>query len=180
MLFRSTLGVTPFNVAFTDVSNGTITNRYWDFGDGTTTNVTVAGVSHTYVTTGVFPVALTVSGPVGQNTQTQNQLITVLDPNADADGDGFTNAQELQAGTNTFDPNSYSHITNVQIVGGDVQITFPSVSGKLYDLEANSDLTTTNWNVLQTNIPGTGSPVTVTDTGGANATNRCYRVGVLP
>src|SRR5262249_46994906 len=33
-----TIGAVPLTVNFTDGSSGTITNRFWDFGDGSTTN----------------------------------------------------------------------------------------------------------------------------------------------
>ena len=35
-----TIGTGPLNVTFTDTSTGSITNRFWDFGDSSTTNVT--------------------------------------------------------------------------------------------------------------------------------------------
>src|SRR6185369_10794063 len=51
-------GLKPLTVSFTDSSTGTITNRFWDFGDGSTTTV-----------------ALTVTGPVGTNTLTRASYI---------------------------------------------------------------------------------------------------------
>jgi len=33
-----------------------------------------------------------------------------INPNSDSDGDGFSNLQEVIAGTNPFDSNSYPHI----------------------------------------------------------------------
>ncbi len=70
-------GVRPLLVTFTDTSTGTITNRYWDFGDGTTMDTLLTSVQHSYSATGVFSVALTASGPVGSDTDTQADLITV-------------------------------------------------------------------------------------------------------
>src|SRR6266702_8771661 len=35
-----TSGLKPLTVSFTDNSSGTITNRFWDFGDSSTTNTT--------------------------------------------------------------------------------------------------------------------------------------------
>src|SRR6266576_2714872 len=43
-----TNGVSPLGVSFDDNSTGTITNRFWTFGDGATTNTTLSAVSHTY------------------------------------------------------------------------------------------------------------------------------------
>lgn len=70
-------GYAPLIVAFTDSSTGTITNRYWDFGDGNTSNTVAATISHTYAAAGSYTVALTVSGPAGSDTDTQTDLITV-------------------------------------------------------------------------------------------------------
>jgi PKD repeat protein len=58
-------------VDFTDMSSGTITNWFWDFGDGTSTNLVGTSVSHTYVTSNATAVSLIVSGPTGSGTNTQ-------------------------------------------------------------------------------------------------------------
>ena len=55
-----TIGTGPLNVTFTDTSTGSITNRFWDFGDGGTTNVTTNSVAHTYAN-GTYTVTLVVS-----------------------------------------------------------------------------------------------------------------------
>src|SRR5262249_52887183 len=59
-----TNGVAPLTVTFTDTSTGAITNRFWNFGDGNTTNITDVGIAHTYAV-GVFTVSLIASGPAG-------------------------------------------------------------------------------------------------------------------
>ncbi len=73
-----TNGVVPLTAAFTDNSTGTITNRLWDFGDGGTTNITMTSVGHTYILAGSYTVSLTASGPLGANTLTRTNLITVM------------------------------------------------------------------------------------------------------
>ena len=73
-------GTAPLNVSFTDTSTGTITNRFWDFGDGMTADDTAAGVTHTYAVAGTSTVQLIVSGPVGSSTNTQAGLISVAAP----------------------------------------------------------------------------------------------------
>ena len=47
-----TNGAVPLAVTFTDTSTGTITNRFWTFGDGATTNTTATSLSHTYASAG--------------------------------------------------------------------------------------------------------------------------------
>jgi hypothetical protein len=71
-------GSSPLPVSFIDQSTGTITNRFWDFGDGVTTNLSSAGVVHTYTGAGTYPVSLTASGPSGANTSVQPNLIVVM------------------------------------------------------------------------------------------------------
>ena len=56
---------------FTDSSSGTITNWFWDFGDGASTNLVATSVSHTYASPGTNVVRLIVSGPTGSGTNTQ-------------------------------------------------------------------------------------------------------------
>jgi len=62
-------------VNFTDTSSdndGIIVSRYWDFGDGTTS--TQQNPSHTYSTTGIYTVTLTVTD---NDTATDNASITI-------------------------------------------------------------------------------------------------------
>jgi len=71
-----TSGSAPLNVMFTDTSTGSITNWFWNFGDGKTTNFTAsANPSHTY-TAGTYTVTLIVSGYPGSSTNTQSSFIT--------------------------------------------------------------------------------------------------------
>ncbi|MGD1020376.1 MAG: glycosyl hydrolase family 28 protein, partial [Verrucomicrobiia bacterium] len=71
-----TSGMAPLTVTFTDMSAGSITNRFWDFGDGATTNTTAGNLTHTYNSVGSFRVSLTVTGPAGTNTLSQASYIT--------------------------------------------------------------------------------------------------------
>jgi len=73
-------GWAPLPVTFTDTSSGVITSRFWDFGDGTTTNTTAASVTHSYTTGGVYTVQLVASGPGGASTNTQVNCISVTTP----------------------------------------------------------------------------------------------------
>jgi PKD repeat protein len=72
-----TSGVAGSVVTFTDSSTGTITNRFWDFGDGATTNTLATSLSHAYSNVGSYDVSLTVFGPVGTNTLSRLSYITI-------------------------------------------------------------------------------------------------------
>ena len=72
-----TNGTAPLAVTFTDTSGGTITNWSWTFGDGGITNLTTAGVAHTYNTPGTYSVTEIVTGPGGSSTNTASNYITV-------------------------------------------------------------------------------------------------------
>jgi hypothetical protein len=51
--------------------------------------------------------------------------------------------------------------------------------GRIYDLEWTDNLPG-GWQVLTSNIPGTGSPVRALDLGGATQPKRFYRAVQLP
>ncbi len=71
-----TSGGAPLAVVFTDTSYGLVTNRFWDFGNGVTTNTAASSVSATYAIAGSYTVKLTVSGPAGTNAATLSSYIT--------------------------------------------------------------------------------------------------------
>jgi polygalacturonase/PKD repeat protein len=75
-----TSGTAPLPVNFTDGSSGSITNWFWNFGDGNTTNFAVStNPSHTY-NVGTYNVSLTVSGVGGTNTLTRSNYIVATNP----------------------------------------------------------------------------------------------------
>src|SRR5205823_1963895 len=99
----STVGQTPLSTTFIDSSTGYITNRFWDFGDGSTTNTMAISFSHIYSSAGTKTVTLTVTGPFGNNTSTRTNYIDVIN-------------QLL--------------ITSIRISASDVIISFTSTSGQ--------------------------------------------------
>ncbi len=100
--------------------------------------------------------------------------------NTDSDGDGLTNLQEFYAGLDPRDANSILRLKNIVRSGSDIQLTFPSVLGRIYRLEWCSDLTTGDWQSLLDGIVGTGSAMQLVDAQGSSAGRRFYRLRVLP
>jgi PKD repeat protein len=76
-------GSVPLTVTFTDTSTGLITDRFWDFGDGTTTNTSAATVTHTYAAPGTYSPQLTVTGPAGAGENTRADYIDMDPPSVD-------------------------------------------------------------------------------------------------
>jgi len=82
-----TSGRIPLEVAFTDQSAGHVTSWNWTFGDGATS--TLQNPTHTYMRPGQYTVSLTVTGPMGSDSETKSAFIDArpIGPDADADGD---------------------------------------------------------------------------------------------
>jgi len=72
-----TSGIAPLQVQFTSTSTGA-TSYAWDFGDGNTS--TDENPIHTYNEPGLYTVKLTVTGPGGSHTATEDNYITVNYP----------------------------------------------------------------------------------------------------
>jgi PKD repeat protein len=151
-----TNGVAPLQVTFTDTSSGLLTNRFWDFGDGTTTNTTLTAVSHLYATPGTNTVTLQVTGPFGTNAAVRLNYIVVT-----------------PAVTNSL------RITSIQLSGTNVLVNFTSQPGQYYRVEYSQQLGGSGWQTAADFVPGTGSIVQATDLGGATGGLRFYRVKLL-
>ena len=74
-------GEVPLVVQFSDQSSGLPTNWSWDFGDGDTSSV--QHPQHTYNVVGAYSVSLTVSNAQGNDTLTQTNMISVIEPSLD-------------------------------------------------------------------------------------------------
>jgi PKD repeat protein len=73
----STTGCVPFSVTLNDTT-GSNNLHIWDFGDGTTSNTSLATISHTYTTPGTYSVKLTAINSSGcTDTLVKNNFINV-------------------------------------------------------------------------------------------------------
>lgn len=127
-------------------------------------------------------------------------LLPNLVPQADPDGDGWTNTQEAAAGTNPFDPNppdgiirpDIVHIPATYITGasGDpeiltpeaVTLTWPTLPGKQYTLHYSPDLSEGSWQPVEAPYNGNGSiteyGIPLTQENGSTPDKLFWRVAV--
>ena len=70
-----TAGGKPLTVSFISNCNGDISSWSWDFGDGQTSSL--VNPAHIYTTEGTYTVSLTVTGPLGSDTEAKNGYIKV-------------------------------------------------------------------------------------------------------
>jgi len=194
-----TNGVEPLTVTFTDTSTGTITNRFWDFGDGSTTNVTTNVVVHTYAA-GNFPVTQVVSGPGGAATNTDAVYILVLTafqswqvqyfgstnnpaaaPDVDPDSDGQNNTAEFLSGTDPTSGISVFRILSPLNCGSGDVITWSAVPGKVYQPQLSGAVATAWQNVGSPVTAGVSeTTLTITNAVEPTMTNRFYRIFLVP
>ena len=109
----------------------------------------------------------------------QNFGTTNVNANADPDGDGMSNLQEYLAGTNPNDANSDLEITAFSTTPGGTtaNVTWESVPTRLYYVQKNPDLTTTNWTDSGMGlISPSGGSMTMAGVMDTNAPIRFYRV----
>ncbi|BCX47975.1 hypothetical protein HAHE_18830 [Haloferula helveola] len=74
------------------------------------------------------------------------------DPNnADTDGDGQGDAFEVGAGTDPVSGTSFFAITDFDLTGNQVTLTWPSLAGNSYDIERSTNLAT--WSTVESGYP---------------------------
>jgi PKD repeat protein len=196
-----TNGGAPLTVTFTDASTGAVTNWFWDFGDGGTSNTsTTNSLAHTYNTPGVYTVTETVTGPSGMTAITQTNLINVMTPfeawqfqyfgcttcpqaqsGANFDGTGQNNYYKYVAGLDPTDTNSIFVLSLAPVPKqpGWMNLVFsPVVAGRTYTALVSSNLLNDTW------IPLAGAPavtngtqVTLTDTNASGA-QKFYQIKI--
>ena len=89
----------------------------------------------------------------------------------------------LDASTNqAFAPQYGPFITPIPVfVGSNVQFTLIYVPNKNYVLQGSTDLTSTNWVNITTNLSDAAGLVVLADTNALNVyPQRFYRLGVIP
>jgi hypothetical protein len=69
---------------------------------------------------------------------------------------------------------------DISVAGSDVVLRFNTVSNRVHEIQASSNLTGGAWLSLTNGIIGTGGPMTYTNAGGAAASNRTYRIKLVP
>jgi len=94
----------------------------------------------------------------------------------DADGDGVSNQNEFQAGTDPLNPASVFKITQVTVVGNDVQMSASTVVNRTYQLQRRDSLALSSWANAGPPTNGTGGVVVFTDNSGATNETHYYRV----
>ena len=105
--------------------------------------------------------------------------VVALDPAADADGDGQSNAAEDVAGTDPLGSTSTFKTTGIATVGNDMVISATTVVGKTYQLETSITLQPP-WSPLGAPVSAIAPTTSFTHSGGAIGGKRFYRVRVLP
>jgi PKD repeat protein len=171
-----TSGTYPsLTVTFTDASIGIVTNWFWNFGDGTTSNTTTTtSVIHTYTNAGVYTVSETVTGPGGVNTSTQTGLITVsmiapvvtwTNPAAITYGTALSSTQ-LDATANVPGSSAYAPASGTELSAGT-----NTLSDTFTPTDTNDYTTVTN----TVSLVVSPAPLTVT---ASNAT--CQAGGPIP
>jgi Bacterial TSP3 repeat len=107
----------------------------------------------------------------------QGALFSTFTPTADPDADGWTHAQEALAGTDPFSSNSLTGCVRPTLLNtpavylnpaqagssatlltpAAITLTWPTLAGKRYTVLYSSDLSTSSWSPLGTQVTGTGS-----------------------
>jgi hypothetical protein len=95
----------------------------------------------------------------------------------DADGDGMSNLNEYFAGTDPLNAASVFRIDQISTAVGDVQVSFESALGKMYQLQRRDNLDpNASWVDVGAGVAGNGGVMTRMDAGGARNPARYYRV----
>jgi hypothetical protein len=101
------------------------------------------------------------------------------DPNvADTDGDNVIDGHEAAAGTNPWNSNDFLRITAIMRTGTADVVTWASVAGKVYDLEAHTNLMAEGGVLVENDYDSHGGSTSYTNLAGENVF--FYRIKLEP
>ncbi|MDI3322250.1 PKD domain-containing protein [Pinibacter sp. MAH-24] len=156
----------PFDVTFTDTTKGNPNKWSWNFGDGQTS--TLQNPKHTYTSSGLFPVTLSVTNSNGcSGTQTIQQYVKIAVPTASI-------SIPVTNGCNTLDINANANVSTVDGV----------TSYRWQFGDGTPDFTSTSSSLVSHHYATTGTftlTLTATTKGGCTATaTQTIEIGTLP
>ena len=105
----------------------------------------------------------------------ENRVAT-LDP----DGDGFSHVQEHALGTNPMDSSSTFAVKTVERNGNELRITWASVSGRKYQIEAATQLNSSSWQIVGEVLTANSGMITQSLIVPAGASTYFLRVNLVP
>ena len=111
-------GEAPFDITFTSTSTGEITSWLWKVDDYRDIESIYYPFSHTYENPGTYDVSLTVIGPGGQNVHTENDIISIIEPDTSTETGLLSETMSYDNETreyliyipSSYDPNSATPI----------------------------------------------------------------------
>ncbi|WP_193211521.1 DUF1800 family protein [Luteolibacter marinus] len=84
-------------------------------------------------------------------------------PGNDDDGDGRSNREESEAGTDPLQASDVFSVSDITLLGGQVELRWPSQAGKVYQLQTTADPgDEASWQILPGVHPGTGDELAAT------------------
>ena len=122
------------------------------------------------------PLPLDVNGDTIPDIWAHRYQAGALNPAADSDGDGASNASESSAGTDPLGAGSVIRVSSITKNAAGVHLTFPTLPGKRYQAQDNGSLAALTWGDIGAVYTGTGGEVEATIA--APGTARFFRVYV--
>jgi len=171
-------GISGYQVIVSTAANGGGTVLFNSVVSGTSTTVTGSYGQKLYASVR----SVNNAGVVSTTASNSTTGTLLLDPAADQDGDGMSNAAEVAAGTNPLDPaDVFKVIAVTRITANAVQITWNSVPGMKYQVETSTDLTSgaAGYTPLGSVITAVSPSTSFTDNA-PGAGPRFYHVKVVP
>ncbi|KKG15006.1 hypothetical protein EO98_16705 [Methanosarcina sp. 2.H.T.1A.6] len=152
-----TIGETPLNVSFTDLSTGAPTSWTWNFGDGSTSNE--QNPIYAYSAAGTYDVNLTVSNAGGSDSEVKTNYITAtVAPTNDLTISGLVNTVPASA-VFAREANTVK-VMNVKNTG---TATLTNISLSVYASDVSSGTVPVNTTTIASLVGGKTTTVTLID-----------------